>query len=182
MATFISQETINAVQNSADIVSIIGEYTKLERRGSDWWGCCPFHNEKTASFHVEPDKKFYYCFGCHAGGDVIKFIMEQEKVSYSDAIATLAKRTGIEIKYTNGTPEKENPQLKIIEQYTELYERTASMFHYFLIETPQGKSALEYIIKKNVGGKRYEINIYGCGEHCFFKKSYRRHNALSRIQ
>ena len=59
MATFISQETINAVQNSADIVSIIGEYTKLERRGSDWWGCCPFHNEKTASFHVEPDKKFY---------------------------------------------------------------------------------------------------------------------------
>ena len=90
MATFISQETINAVQNSADIVSIIGEYTKLERRGSDWWGCCPFHNEKTASFHVEPDKKFYYCFGCHAGGDVIKFIMEQEKVSYSDAIATFS--------------------------------------------------------------------------------------------
>ena len=150
MATFISQETINAVQNSADIVSIIGEYTKLERRGSDWWGCCPFHNEKTASFHVEPDKKFYYCFGCHAGGDVIKFIMEQEKVSYSDAIATLAKRTGIEIKYTNGTPEKENPQLKIIEQYTELYERTASMFHYFLIETPQGKSALEYITSRGI--------------------------------
>ena len=150
MATFISQETINAVQNSADIVSIIGEYTKLERRGSDWWGCCPFHNEKTASFHVEPDKKFYYCFGCHAGGDVIKFIMEQEKVSYSDAIATLAKRTGIEIKYTNGTPEKENPQLKIIEQYTELYERTASMFHYFLLETPQGKSALEYITSRGI--------------------------------
>ena len=150
MATFISQETINAVQNSADIVSIIGEYTKLERRGSDWWGCCPFHNEKTASFHVEPDKKFYYCFGCHAGGDVIKFIMEQEKVSYSDAIATLAKRTGIEIKYTNGTPEKENPQLKIIEQYTELYERTASMFHYFLLETPQGKSALKYITSRGI--------------------------------
>ena len=150
MATFISQETINAVQNSADIVSIIGEYTKLERRGSDWWGCCPFHNEKTASFHVEPDKKFYYCFGCHAGGDVIKFIMEQEKVSYSDAIATLAKRTGIEIKYTNGTPEKENPQLKIIEQYTELNERTASMFHYFLLETPQGKSALEYITSRGI--------------------------------
>ena len=150
MASFISQETINAVQNSADIVSIIGEYTKLERRGSDWWGCCPFHNEKTASFHVEPDKKFYYCFGCHAGGDVIKFIMEQEKVSYSDAIATLAKRTGIEIKYTNGTPEKENPQLKIIEQYTELYERTASMFHYFLLETPQGKSALEYITSRGI--------------------------------
>ena len=150
MATFISQETINAVQNSADIVSIIGEYTKLERRGSDWWGCCPFHNEKTASFHVEPDKKFYYCFGCHAGGDVIKFIMEQEKVSYSDAIATLAKRAGIEIKYTNGTPEKENPQLKITEQYTELYERTASMFHYFLLETPQGKSALEYITSRGI--------------------------------
>ena len=150
MANFISQETINAIQNSADIVSIINEYTKLERRGSDWWGCCPFHNEKTASFHVEPDKKFYYCFGCHAGGDVIKFIMEQEKVSYTDAIATLAKRTGIELKYTDGTPEKENPQIKIIEQYTELYERTASMFHYFLIETPQGKTALEYITSRGI--------------------------------
>ena len=150
MANFISQETINAIQNSADIVSIINEYTKLERRGSDWWGCCPFHNEKTASFHVEPDKKFYYCFGCHAGGDVIKFIMEQEKVSYTDAITTLAKRTGIELKYTDGTPEKENPQIKIIEQYTELYERTASMFHYFLIETPQGKTALEYITSRGI--------------------------------
>lgn len=75
MAGRISKKTIEAVQTTADIVQIIGEYTKLEPRGSDWWGCCPFHGEKTASFHVEPDKRFYYCFGCHAGGDVIKFLL-----------------------------------------------------------------------------------------------------------
>ena len=76
MAGLISQDTIEQVRNSSDIISIIGEYTKLERRsGNDWWGCCPFHGEKTASFHVDGDKKFYYCFGCHQSGDVIKFTM-----------------------------------------------------------------------------------------------------------
>ena len=62
MASLISQDTIEAVHNTSDIVSIVGEYTKLTKRsGNDWWGCCPFHNEKTASFHVDGDKKFYYC-------------------------------------------------------------------------------------------------------------------------
>ena len=86
MAGFISQETIDLVLNNTDIVSLIGEYTKLEPRGSDYWGCCPFHSEKTASFHVEPDKRFYYCFGCRAAGNSIKFIMEQEKLSYAESI------------------------------------------------------------------------------------------------
>ena len=68
MPGFISQETTDAVRNSADIISVIGEYTKLSRRtGNKWWGCCPFHNEKTPSFQVDSDKKFYYCFGCSSG-------------------------------------------------------------------------------------------------------------------
>ena len=80
MSGLISRETIDAVKSKVDIVSVIGEYTRLERRGADWWGCCPFHNEKSPSFHVEPDKNFYYCFGCHAKGDAISFIMEMEKM------------------------------------------------------------------------------------------------------
>lgn len=151
MLNFISKETIDTIQKTADIVSIIGEYTKLEQRGSDYWGCCPFHNEKTPSFHVEPDKRFYYCFSCHAGGGVVNFIMEQEKLSYAEALVFLAKRTGIEIKYEEGANlPAPDPKQKQAEEYIDLYERTASLFHYMLTETEQGKFALEYISKRGL--------------------------------
>ncbi len=146
MPGLISQQTIESVQNSSDIVAVVGEYTKLERRsGNDWWGCCPFHNEKTASFHVDGDKKFYYCFGCHAGGDVIKFVMEMEKVSYTDAVRALAKRAGIEVQYSGGELPERSHDDDLREQYIDLYERTASLFHYLLTQTDGGKSALAYI-------------------------------------
>ena len=90
---FISQESIDEVLNRADIVSLIGEYVPLTQKGNDWWGCCPFHNEKTPSFSVSPDKKFYYCFGCHAKGTAISFLMEMDKISYPEAIENLAKNS-----------------------------------------------------------------------------------------
>ena len=146
----ISQETIKAVEN-ADIVRIIGDYTKLEMRSAgDWWGCCPFHGEKTASFHVDADKKFYYCFGCHAGGNIIHFIKEQEKLSYADAVEFVARKAGIHIAYVDGTNEKADPKFKRINEYLELYERCASMFHYILTETEQGKDALKYITDRGI--------------------------------
>ena len=152
MAAIISQQTIEQVRNSSDIISIVGEYTKLDRRsGNDWWGCCPFHGEKTASFHVDGDKRFYYCFGCHVSGDVIKFIMEMDKLSYVDAITHLAKKGGIHIKYENGNlPSHDNSQTEKINQYIDLYERVASMFHYILMETQQGKNALSYITQRGL--------------------------------
>lgn len=152
MAGFISNETIDSVINTADIVKVVSEYTKLQNRGAnDYWGCCPFHGEKTASFHVDGDKKFYYCFGCHASGNVIKFVMEMEKLSYPEAIQSLAKKIGIIIKYKNGIDvETEIKKENLNEQYIELYERTASMFHYFLTETEQGKKAFDYIKKRGL--------------------------------
>ena len=151
MAGFIAQETIEAVRNTTDIVSVIGDYTVLKSRGpNDFWGCCPFHGEKTPSFHVDVDKKFYHCFGCHASGDVIKFVMEMEKVSYVEAIETLAKKTGIQIKYKDGGLPQNYVRDDTADKMIELYERTASMFHYFLTETPQGKKALDYIKKRGL--------------------------------
>ena len=149
---FISNETIDAILNTTDIVATVGEYTKLERRGAnDWWGCCPFHGEKTASFHVDADKKFYHCFGCHKGGNVVNFIMEMEKLSYPDTLEALAKKAGIPIKYQDGyKPDPNRQKNNEAEQYIELYERTASMFHYFLMETEQGKKALDYITKRGL--------------------------------
>ena len=152
MAGYISNETIDSILSVTDIVSVIGEYTRLEKRGgNDWWGCCPFHGEKTASFHVDGDKKFYHCFGCHKGGNVINFIMEMEKTGYVDTILSLAKKNNIEVKYKDGSkPLAENKKNDEVEQYIELYERTASMFHYLLLETDQGKAALEYITGRGI--------------------------------
>lgn len=151
MAGYIARDTIELIRNSSDIVTIVGEYTKLERKsGNDWWGCCPFHGEKTASFHVDGDKKFFHCFGCQQTGDVIKFVMEMEKLSYVEAIETLAKKNRIQIKYENGYTPQEKTQNSKVDEYIELYERTSSMFHYFLMQTPQGKQALEYIKKRGL--------------------------------
>ena len=151
MAGFIAQETIDAVRNTTDIVSVVGDYTVLKSRGpNDFWGCCPFHGEKTPSFHVDADKKFYHCFGCHASGDVIKFVMEMEKLSYVEAIENLAKKAGIPIRYKDGGTPSDYKRDDTVEKNIELYERTASMFHYFLMETEQGKKALEYITKRGL--------------------------------
>ena len=152
MSGFISQDTINNVRDSSDIISVIGEYTKLDRKtGNKWWGCCPFHSEKTPSFQVDADKKFYYCFGCHAAGDVIKFTMEMEHLSYPDAITTLAKKSGIPIRYDNNgnsggqNQQKQQETQAKIEQNINLYEGVATSFHYMLTQTEQGKFAFDYI-------------------------------------
>ena len=144
MAGRISQDTIERIRQSADIVSIINNYTNLTQKGAQYWGCCPFHNEKTPSFTVDPIKKFYHCFGCGVGGDAVKFIMEMEKLSYPEALQELAKKYNIEITYEGGSfvPQKKDDDLDTIR---EVYNRITSTFHYFLTQTPQGKSALEYI-------------------------------------
>ena len=163
MPGFISQDTINNVRDSSDIISVIGEYTKLDRKtGNKWWGCCPFHSEKTPSFQVDADKKFYYCFGCHAAGDVIKFTMEMEHLSYPDAITTLAKKSGIPIKYDNNgnhnnqNQEKQKEIQSIIEQNINLYEGVSTSFHYMLTQTEQGKFAYNYIKERGLTDETIE--------------------------
>lgn len=149
----ISKDTIDAILNTTDIVTTISEYTKLEHRGgNDWWGCCPFHGEKTPSFVVHSDSKFYHCFGCHKGGNVVNFIMEMEKLSYPETLQSLAKKAGIQIRYEDGykPSDKDFQKQDETEKYIDLYERTASMFHYFLMETEQGKKALNYVTNRGL--------------------------------
>ena len=151
MAEIISQETKDAVLAKSDIVSIVGEYVQLEQRGNQWWGCCPFHNEKTPSFSVTSEKNIYYCFGCHEGGDIIKFVMEMEKIRFPEAVKFLAKRSGIEVKYDSRStfsPQEKPDNAK--EQYIDLYNRVADMFHYGLVKTDAGKFALNYITQRGI--------------------------------
>ena len=150
MAGFIKKETIDSVIHTTDIVNVVGEYVPLTRKGSTWWGCCPFHKEKTPSFSVTPDRNMFYCFGCHKGGNVITFVMEMDKLSYPEAIVQLAKRSGVEVRYEEGY----NPELikkdTTKEEIIQLYDRVATMFHYLLTQTEGGKFALDYITKRGL--------------------------------
>lgn len=145
MAGFISKDTIEKVRESVDIVSLIGDYTTLARRGSQYWGCCPFHNEKTPSFTVDPVKKFYHCFGCGVGGDAIKFVMEMESLSYPEAISELAKKNSIEVTYEAGGGSVRIERDGDLDTVREVYDRIASTFHFFLTQNQMGREALEYI-------------------------------------
>ncbi len=149
---FIAQESIDEVTNRTDIIQTISEYVPLTQKGADWWGCCPFHHEKTPSFSVSPEKRFYYCFGCHAKGTVLNFVMEMEKISYPEAIELLAHKAGIPLSYTdNGRSElQEDPRAKLKDEYINLYTRVANMFHYLLMETDAGKFALDYISRRGI--------------------------------
>ncbi len=146
----ITNETVDAVNQRTDIVAIVGEYTRLERRGDDWWGCCPFHNEKSPSFHVLPERKMFHCFGCGKGGGSINFVMEMEKLTFVEAVETLAKKAGVEVIYEGNGQPSDFPKDNTKEQLAELYERVAGSFHYLLTESNLGEKALKYLLGRHV--------------------------------
>ncbi len=90
-----SEDVIENVRTSNDIVDVIGSYVRLKKSGSNYFGLCPFHSEKTGSFSVSPVKQMFYCFGCHEGGNVISFVMKYENYSFSEAVKYLADRVNI---------------------------------------------------------------------------------------
>ena len=122
----IAKETIQEIQNRIDIYDIVGSFVKLKRRGTNYIGNCPFHNEKTPSFTVSPSKEIYKCFGCGKSGNAIGFVMEHEKYSYVEALRWLANRYNIDIIETETSPEyKEQQQtadsLHILNQFAAKY-------------------------------------------------------------
>ena len=168
----ISSSTIDEVNDRTDLISLIGEYTRLERRGTDWWGCCPFHNEKTPSFHVVPSRKMYHCFGCGQGGSAINFVMEIEKLGFMDAVVQLAKRSGVEVIYEGNNVVEENPLEKKKDEIFDLYSRTSGTYHYFLTETDMGKFAYDYLISRGVTPeiiKKFQLG-YSPADRTWLKK------------
>ena len=141
----ISQNTIQEILNRIDILDVVGSFVKLKRRGTNYLGLCPFHNEKTPSFTVSPAKEIYKCFGCGKSGNTISFIMEHEKYSYVDALKWLANRYNIEIEETFATDEQREQQqaadsLYIINAFAQQY------FSRILFETDEGQDiGLSYL-------------------------------------
>ena len=138
------------------IEDVVGQYVTLKRSGSNMFGLCPFHGEKTASFSVAPDKGIYYCFGCHKGGGAINFMMELEGLSYPDAVRALAKRAGMEV------PEDEQYQSRYRQQERlwALMKEAGRFFHAALY-SPEGKECLEYTQKR--GLSKSIITRFGMG-------------------
>ena len=138
------------------IEDVVGQYVSLRRSGSNLFGLCPFHGEKTASFSVAPDKGMYYCFGCHKGGGAVNFMMEVEGLGYPDAVRALAKRVGMEV------PEDEQYQsrYKAQERLWALHKEAARFYHSKLY-APEGKAALEYAIGR--GMPKSTLTTFGIG-------------------
>ncbi|MBA4311599.1 MAG: DNA primase [Chlorobiaceae bacterium] len=141
----IPPEKIDEIRNSIDIVDLIGSLIPLKKRGKNYVGSCPFHQEKTPSFNVSPERQMYHCFGCGVGGNAISFVMEYEKVSFPEAVKSLADRLGITLPTTSSTDDG-----KVSEQ-EELYQvcKTVGLFYYqSMTETSEGKIALEYFRRR----------------------------------
>ncbi len=138
------------------IEDVVGQYVSLKRSGSNLFGLCPFHGEKTASFSVAPDKGIYYCFGCHKGGGVVNFMMEVEGLSYPDAVRALAKRAGLEV------PEDEQYQSRYRQQ-ERLWAlmKEAGRFFHTQLHAPAGAECLEYTQKR--GLSKAVITNFGIG-------------------
>lgn len=142
----ISDTIIQQIKDSADIVEIIGSYVQLKKRGRTYLGLCPFHHEKTPSFHVNPAIGIYKCFGCGAGGDVIHFLMEHEKYSYTEALLFLAEKYNIPVQWQSDNTEahSETESLYIVNQFAQ------QLFTQQLWETEEGKKALEYLYQRGL--------------------------------
>ena len=120
----IPRDTVQKILDTARIEEVVGDFVSLRKRGADLWGCCPFHNEKTPSFHVIPSKGSYYCFGCHKGGSAVGFVMDLEHMSYPDALRYLAKKYNIEVVEEEETAEdiaarQKNESLYLVSGFAE---------------------------------------------------------------
>ncbi len=131
-----------------DIVDVIGGYVRLTKKGSTYFGLCPFHNEKTGSFSVSPNKQMYYCFGCGAGGNVFTFLMQYENFTFSEAMQTLADRVGIELPQQEMT----SVQKREADKRARLLEinKEAAKYFYSLLRSPRGEKAYQYFKKREL--------------------------------
>lgn len=166
---YYPEELVEEIRERNDIVEVIGTYVKLQKKGSSYFGLCPFHNEKSPSFSVSPDKQMYYCFGCGAGGNVFTFIMEYENYSFPEALKYLADRVGIKLPEREYS-EEEKRQQDLRMQVLEINKMAANYFYYQL-RTESGAQAMQYLKSRQLDDEtikrfalgyssKYSSNLY----------------------
>ena len=159
MARF-TQTSIERVKESADIAEVVSAYTDLRRAGQRLQGLCPFHEERTPSFSVDPSEKLYHCFGCGVGGDVIKFVEEKEGLAFAEAVEALAERYGVEVEREAEDPRAEEAR-KRRARLGEVLERTAAFYASFLWEAEEARKAREYLASR--GLEQEVLRDFGVG-------------------
>lgn len=152
----IPEQFIDELVARSDIADVVSSYVHLTQKGGNLWGLCPFHNEKTPSFSVSPDKQIYHCFGCGKGGGVISFIMEMENLSFPDAIRLLAQRAGLEVPDTGTDEAGRKKRARILEA-----NKQAARFYYEYLNSPGGKRVQDYIAQRQIS-RRYAVR-FGLG-------------------
>ena len=154
----ISDEKIDEVRNAADIVEVIAAYVHLKKRGKNFLGLCPFHTEKTPSFTVSAEKQMYHCFGCGKGGNIFTFLMEMDKVSFVEAVRSLAAKSGITIPEESRLMTEEQTEF---ENYYAICRFAGMHFFRNLTESDEGKEALQYFYKRGFSDET--IRTFGLG-------------------
>ena len=156
---YYPEELIEEVRTRNDIVEVISGYVRLQKKGSNYFGLCPFHNEKSPSFSVSPGKQMYYCFGCGAGGNVITFLMEYENQTFPEAVRTLAQRAGIALPEADDSKEARQADSRRA-QLVEINKEAAKYFYYQL-RTERGSVGMEYLRKRELSDET--MNHFGLG-------------------
>ena len=144
---YYPDEIVEEVRQRNDIVDVISSYVRLTKKGSNYFGLCPFHNEKTGSFSVTPSKQMYYCFGCHNGGNVITFIQKYENMTFTEAVRLLADRAGMKLPETTdrGALERENLRSQLL-----AVNKEAGKYYYAQLRSEAGKRGLEYFRRRGL--------------------------------
>lgn len=155
----IPESKIEEIRITANAVDIISEYVQLRKRGKNYVGLCPFHNEKTPSFTVSDEKQIFHCFGCHTGGNVFKFLMEYKKISFVEAVQETAEQLGIPLEYQEsaGYEEQQTEQETLYDINTE----TAKYFLNNLLNDEEAEGARKYFKARNI--KPQTIRAFGLG-------------------
>ena len=143
-----SDDIIEEVRTKNDIVDVISQYVKLQRKGSSYFGLCPFHNEKSPSFSVSPGKQMYYCFGCGAGGNVFTFVMEYENFTFVEAMQYLAERASVElpkVDYSKEAKEAADKKAALLE-----INKLAAQYFYYQLRRQNGQKAWKYLVERGL--------------------------------
>lgn len=149
MASLIPEEVVDEVRHSFDLVKVVSSYIELKKSGRNYVGLCPFHQEKTPSFMVSPEKQIFHCFGCGQGGNVISFVMEREGLSFPETVKYLARQAGIKVPERELTPaQKKQEDLK--GELKRAMEITAQLYHIVLLKRDAGARALAYLAQRGV--------------------------------
>lgn len=159
----IPEEVLTKVRQSVDIGDVIGQYVSLKPAGKNLTGLCPFHEERTPSFTVNEKEQFYYCFGCHRGGNVIKFLMEYKHIDFVDAVKEVAALGNVDLpsRYTEGRSDQDQRVTGPRAQLIKMHQQAAALYHHLLVSTVAGKPALHYLQQR--GTSREMINQFNLG-------------------